>query len=457
MTVDTIKRAPLSPVFGESAPLLQFAGDQELPEVPAPQATLVVNQYANSKAILDVPFASKIGADVRSSYVKRLREGTVHLSQIPESLWADKQFVIQAARIQAKTVRFVNPILIKDHGFLRDLISTNPAVADHLYQWLWFKQGSLDVQRGIPLLSKDFLTQQHFIYLDFDRTSLRNKEKFSYSLDKQPDFFSAAARHDPLLLDELENQKPGTKEKLFNKDPTLRFLYNRLQQQLKIAKIEHAERIPGGTALHAILRNRLDPDPEDDRPVAVVISPRVDSNGAFRDNANNLHRLSRAYRVMYYEVETDTDVVAAVKNAHQLGPIELLVLGGHGSRDQINLGANIVPLWLNEKYYFDNGDIDEMAQIRRHLAPGAHIVTDSCLGGEGRERADNLANALHKAFPEQHIWAATISTNNNFIFDENGKFIEPGYTALDPQTQKPKRESTPEERAMTTYHIAPNS
>lgn len=217
--------------------------------------------------------------------------------------------------------------------------------------------------------------------------------------------------------------------------------------------IEYPERLPR-EHLNELIQNRLNLTP-DGRPLAIVVWPKGDHNGAFYGGKNEFQELIAAgYRVLYFEAESDTQFMEALFTGTRLGTsfeqrADLLIVGGHGSRERLWLERDNHPL-PDGRGTIDFSDEKRFKAIGlgATLAPGGQIVLDSCSNGEGRAEMDNMANFMRRVFPHakaQGIWSATVSYRvEHFTFDKNGRLINvdfhvPEYRAFrDGSGQKPQ-------------------
>ena len=86
-----------------------------------------------------------------------------------------------------------------------------------------------------------------------------------------------------------------------------------LAARLQKAGIDFPERFKSYDLLKEILTNREGGNPNDKRPLAVYVFPKQDWNGAF--TVDNMAALTKDYRVMYYEADTDTDFANDLKDS----------------------------------------------------------------------------------------------------------------------------------------------
>lgn len=191
--------------------------------------------------------------------------------------------------------------------------------------------------------------------------------------------------------------------------------------------IHWLKRFPAPETLRAVLSNRLYPELTQwqwPRPVAVVLYPRADSNGAFVNSP--VTDLMRGHLVLYYEVGNEAEVAAALKDASRAGPASLLYVGGHGTKDRVLLGHDA----QDSSQSIDLVDEGALtALLRPALAAGGVVVVDSCSTGEGGSAASNVATMFARAAPQAHVFAPTVPTSNRTRpwVDPWGRFLGPGF------------------------------
>lgn len=188
--------------------------------------------------------------------------------------------------------------------------------------------------------------------------------------------------------------------------------------------------------LREIVRNRINDSP-DTRPLAVVIYAVSDWNGAFTCHKDALHSLVAAgYRLMYYEVSSEEEMVAALNSATQGQDAAVLVIGGHGTSSAVSFGtadpAERVIRADEEMFTLDLSDEAGMSAsgIRDRLQDGGVVILISCSTGEGECGQDNIANMLFRLFPQAgRVIAPTTPTNiRRFVYDDQNRIIAVEYT-----------------------------
>jgi len=107
----------------------------------------------------------------------------------------------------------------------------------------------------------------------------------------------------------------------------------------------------------------LVPEYKKDRPLLAVVYNKNDWNGSFYASGLELDGLREYYKVMLFETDSEKKFSKIMKKtAEDYKPIHLLVLGGHGGSDSIQLGRS-----NNEKEKLDLTDKKELKKLKRDL------------------------------------------------------------------------------------------
>lgn len=195
---------------------------------------------------------------------------------------------------------------------------------------------------------------------------------------------------------------------------------SKLPERLEAVNAAFATRV-----LMDLISNRENEDPQDTRPVAVVVYPKADHNNAYDYNPY-LHRITVAYRVMYYEADSDQDMIDAIKQATKHQKASLVFLAGHGMQHGMAFGGGIEGALLPSVAMLDVFDAKKLKSIANRLAKNCLLVLDSCTAGAGRDALFNLANVVAKAIPHAWIFASTISSQFMDVeLDKDNKVVRP--------------------------------
>lgn len=192
--------------------------------------------------------------------------------------------------------------------------------------------------------------------------------------------------------------------------------------------IRRLERFTSNAMLDEIVANRTDPLAEQKkhpRPVAVVIYPTHDHNGAFA--TPSWRSLMPSHHLMYYEVSNETELKRAMADAARAGAPDVVWIGGHGKQTMLRLGDG------GEDTALDVSDEIELSGLFANVPKDAHIVLDSCLTGDGRDQRWNLANMIGRMAPQTHVWSSVLETTSDTlaVVDARGRFSNPGFRAED--------------------------
>ncbi|MFZ2384667.1 MAG: hypothetical protein WBE75_00450, partial [Candidatus Omnitrophota bacterium] len=171
------------------------------------------------------------------------------------------------------------------------------------------------------------------------------------------------------------------------------------------------------------------------RPLAVLIYPEYDHNGAFeKDEGLSRALLDRGYRVMYYRAASDTEVIQDIKSATASQQASFIYFGGHGNPESVCFGDG----HSYDETHLDMGDSAELKSITGALINGGTILLGGCGNGVVKKAADgsvirNIADVVAEAFPQaKYVLASSVlSTDfygglyfdyNNMVYD--GEFRE---------------------------------
>jgi hypothetical protein len=214
--------------------------------------------------------------------------------------------------------------------------------------------------------------------------------------------------------------------------------YERILKDLQDLDIEFLKRFKSPKVVQEIIKNRKNLRGSDSRPLAVIVYPKKDGRGAFENNQIE-ELIKRGYRVVYFEAKTDKEAFDALIAATAARPADLLVIGGHGDRTHLALGADdpAKSEIENEENYIDLSDEEKMKKnnLSERLAKRSVIILESCSTGEGKEGANNVANLLRKIFPHSMVFAPVTPTSVvHYNYDENERIIGITYSAGEENT-----------------------
>ena len=301
---------------------------------------------------------------------------------------------------------------------------------------------------------------------------ISNEEAYKFahpSLRKDDAFTKKAALANPMLLmPELQDEYaakaitavlPEARRLALLRDPDIAKAHAAVKARLAEVPDINPVIFTHRRLLNTLIDNRLDTTTPDARPIALVVYPKVDSNGEFFGNTADFDKMTKAYRVMFHQVGGDQEFVDAVKSGTKRKPAELIFVGGHGESTLTAFGADdparlpepmraklTSPIQaereeafaaltsLSEDQFLDLSDTDILKPLKNRFAKGANFVLMSCSTGKGSKRAKNLANYLAKLFPHVRLHAPIEQVPNSGVeVDANGKFTQAGYANIGKQ------------------------
>ena len=197
--------------------------------------------------------------------------------------------------------------------------------------------------------------------------------------------------------------------------------------------------------LESIVKERETPF-IDVRPLAVVMMPRADWNGGFISTDKTIGKLfNQGFKVMVYEWEKDSELGHTIASATLLQKYQLLVIGGHGSQQEIAGGASDPRITLKttqsdksnkavsiqgkiseDELVFSKKDVRKFTPL--HLSscgvPGSQVIAWSCSAGQGGEKTrDNTLHYLSEIFSSStDFFGPQVSTAlKELVFDPKDK------------------------------------
>lgn len=399
------------------------------------------------------------------------------LRDVAPSLSASRAFVERVIRHQPAAVRFLPDSLSRDRSFLRSLLERSGSLLEHLESLQWDEEMCRVALRSSFSALGSVRNQTVLADRELIAEALRNGGGMTARGDEwwtsDAALSKVAVEHSSLALNHVKetaltdevlraaagrsaasvvdnhyrldaNQRAWVQAMVdanpvllaATADPTLwanatpaaREQGERLRELRESLNLDLLGRFDTPEAMEEILENRRAPEAVDHRPLAVVILSKDDWNGAFK--VPNYAALTEGYRVLYYEADDDTDIRAAVLEATTSQKASLLVVGGHGERERLALGASdprFGEVNEDEADYLDLTDRADLEGLSARTEAGAHVVLLSCSNGEGRGAVENVANLVAAAFPAQTIWSSTTPSNLQWELDEQGLFVGPGF------------------------------
>ena len=175
--------------------------------------------------------------------------------------------------------------------------------------------------------------------------------------------------------------------------------------------------------------------PENNKPVAVIIGPEADHNGSF-DTMKNITTLMPGYKVIYYDVSSDTEFAQSLQEATQQQQASILYIAGHGSQWSTTFGTGTFD--QNDERKLDVGDI-ELSYLRSCVLDGGNVVFRGCSAGKGGNIAnlevDNSVEFAATIWPQATIYGATVDTTGTHLtLDSQSLFTGVNYNSINGQS-----------------------
>ena len=231
--------------------------------------------------------------------------------------------------------------------------------------------------------------------------------------------------------------------RLAQQHPELQAEAQAFDRQLMAFDIDYTARVGTGAMLRNVVANRLALESgrsPGTRPRALVVFSSADHNGAL--HSPRIEKLAKAYDVVYYDVATEDDLIAALQASAEHRRADLFLLAGHGNGLAMRLGDTTAEDFADEeRFVLDLTDREQLlaAGIAKAVAPGGRMMAISCSNARGRGARNNLANMYSNILPEARVYAAVFPTNASIQLTNDGLFLQPRYVG----------------GARTGYEIAP--
>jgi hypothetical protein len=404
----------------------------------------------------EVVFAAiKNGASLREASL-RLKDDTdfvLQCSSINEyildgasdRLKDDKAFVLQCIAHSWYALAYASDRLkddpevalaaIKNHGSLREASPRLKDDKDFVLQCIAINAYNLDYASDRLKNDKDFILQCIAI----------NEHNLAYASDRlkdDPEVALAAIKNGASLSEISPNLKNNSSflNALFMVNP---FIYYSLtseqktnlfplpvsefQARLSTLNIQKPARIHNLNVLEEIQAQRQ-ATAASLKPLAVIIDALEDYEelgngvkGAFAFELQHVGELiDHGYAVTYYQVGTDTELISAIKDAARFQKISMLIINGHGDAYCISLGTT----YDQETAQLDTQDNLKLTEVADVLQANSTLILGSCGTGAGRTTKENMANMLHRVFPQTNVYAPTVSVGGETIYFDNSGKIE---------------------------------
>lgn len=218
--------------------------------------------------------------------------------------------------------------------------------------------------------------------------------------------------------------------------PAVTDAYESIKKQCVELGIDKSDRFCSTDVAKELIKNRREIGSHSSKPVALVVYPKEDYNGAFKNNEIS-ELINKGYKVLYFESNEDKDLVNAIRTAGATDKLSLLVIGGHGSKTATQFGNfdPELPLSETEEYLLDTSDADKLKGLNDYMKPNSTIILESCGTGEGGAGTKNVANLLRNEFKNSQIFAPMVPTAVlNYNYDKNNAVTGVNYKCGEEKT-----------------------
>ena len=150
-----------------------------------------------------------------------------------------------------------------------------------------------------------------------------------------------------------------------------------------------------GNSSYNLAKDDFKKPQDSENPNALIVYPGSDYNGVFSGSrfSEMTNVIKASYDTRIVIANSEDELYKALDNTKN---IDLLVINGHGSKQELTLGQSSKPQELN---FLDTSDY-EIKEHLRSLNNNAVIFLNSCSTGKGGKKAENLANLLANNSPE---------------------------------------------------------
>ena len=391
----------------ENAGALSLAGEPQARGFQQPRSMREIIEQVTKEPerFAELPEALKTEAVCLAAIGKDAR----CMRHVPDELLENKNFVLRALAENPRAYSFLNSDRRQDRTYALEALSQDGALVRQLPgELINDYQFNLSAVKANPAvffeLPEHFRTNSKFI--------LAAVAENANCIDSIPDTILENA---PELLEEIALSNLLAESKLRGRlqtlSPELEANFEKMRSAHEVLEIDplgpdvarHGHTRGVFDNSREIIRNRYSvADDEcrerleqllgkryfagvqlDTRPVALVVYPRTDHNGAFqqggpgiwRGGRNAVDALTNEYRVIYFQAADSGDVVAAIDQASQDGrdQIRTFLLAGHGQPGSIQ---------LSEHGHLSARELDEFSNRRHCFEPGGQLLLFSCSTGK---------------------------------------------------------------------------
>lgn len=149
-----------------------------------------------------------------------------------------------------------------------------------------------------------------------------------------------------------------------------------------------------------------------DKPKALILHPESDPKGDITRSfcePSTLYFLKSLKQYYDLRIRIIATTLEMFKELDNPAKIDLLILGGHGTKKSLTFGENIpeYEVYFDEPLTKLTTSTMNLSEHMHNLASDAVIFLNSCSNGYGRTSEDNLANFVAKSAPGRKIISCT--------------------------------------------------
>ncbi len=170
----------------------------------------------------------------------------------------------------------------------------------------------------------------------------------------------------------------------------------------------------------------LSPTYRQEKPNALLILPKTDWTDSFY-MPELYGSLLKGYRVIVVEVDHDKEVVERLESITKTyGKLDFLLIGGHGSFRELELGKTFV-IFTFDRDRIDIGDLEDLGGAgawEKYTNNGVKVVLVSCSVADNSPfYVDNVKSIIEKLTCRKVIAPDTDAGVNRFIFGSDDKVL----------------------------------
>ncbi len=174
-----------------------------------------------------------------------------------------------------------------------------------------------------------------------------------------------------------------------------------------------------------ILHANIHPRHQAEKPLLLAVFNKNDGNGAFYSEGQELEQLTKYYRLLVVEVDTEDKFYGFIADIPaSYGRISALIIGGHGKPEEVLMGAD------TEKGKIDLTDISELETVRASFIANLIVILVSCSTGSNPK---SLSAMLSKAWNARSFAPRIPSSKTHYHLLKSGKISTVSYSEFDYQ------------------------